>query len=52
MAKKKIIKEPEIQIKFNDFNKIYIYIRDHKKLNPIPWVFKIDTNKIKKLKAL
>lgn len=52
MAKKKATKEPEVQTRFNDLSKIYFYIRDHKKLNPIPWKWNLNLDKIKKIKAL
>ena len=52
MAKKIVKKEPEVQTMFNDLSKIYFYIREHKKLSPIPWKWNLNLEKIKKIKAL
>jgi len=34
----------------NDFNRIYIYVRDWRFIAPIPYVFKMDTKKIQEFK--
>ena len=49
MAKKKTIKTEVVDTPLNDLKKIYIYIRDWKKMCPVPYVFKIDFKKIKEL---
>ena len=49
MRKKKIIQKEIVDTPPNDFKKIYIYVRDWKLLNPLPYVFKIDFKKIKEI---
>jgi hypothetical protein len=47
--KKKVIQNITIETPNSDLNKIYIYIRDWKKINPIPYVFYPEINKIKEI---
>jgi hypothetical protein len=48
-SKKKVIQNITIETRNLDLNKIYIYIRDWKKINPIPYVFYPEINKIKEI---
>jgi len=48
-TKQKINEIIAIEIPNSDLNKIYIYIRDWKKINPIPYVFYPEINKIKEI---
>jgi len=48
-TKQKINEIIAIEIPNPDLNKIYIYIRDWKKINPIPYVFYPEINKIKEI---
>jgi hypothetical protein len=47
--RKKVNEIITIEIPNSDLNKIYIYIRDWKKTNPIPYVFYPEINKIKEI---
>jgi hypothetical protein len=49
IKKKKIQREFVEEVCINDLKKIYIYIRNWKLLNPVPYVFKVDFKKIKEL---
>lgn len=46
---KRIVQNIEPEIINVDSNKIYIYIRDWKKLNPVPYVFNLELNKLKRI---
>jgi hypothetical protein len=48
-TRKKINEIITIEIPNPDLNKIYIYIRDWKKLNPVPYVFNLEIKKIKEV---
>jgi hypothetical protein len=47
--KKKVIQNIAIETPSLDLNKIYIYIRDWKKIYPIPYVFYPEIKKLKEI---
>jgi hypothetical protein len=47
--KKKVIENITIETPNSDLNKIYIYIRNWKRIYPIPYVFYPEINKIKEI---
>jgi hypothetical protein len=50
--KRKREPDPVVQTQFNDMDKIYFYVRRHTLIYPIPYKWKLDFNKMEKIKAL